>query len=257
MDDDRLVRVEALLDAIEGDEAATEAVAAVVDLYGEALARIVSGADPVEDELVSHLLLVHGLHPKDVETRVREALDEVRPYLRSHGGDVELVAIEGGRARLRLQGSCNGCPSSSSTMQLAIEEAVERAAPELDGIEAEGVAEPLVQIRTLATAATSWTVVGALPQLRSGGTLVQELAGGPVLFARVGPSTYAYRGPCPACSAPLADAGLEDAELVCPGCGRHYDLRRAGRCLDAPDLSLQPLPLLEAEPGLLKVALGA
>jgi Fe-S cluster biogenesis protein NfuA len=149
---ERVARVEAVLDAIEDDPAAVEAVAAVVELYGDALARIVAGADPAADELVSHLLLVHDLHPVDVETRVRTALEDVRPYLGSHGGDVELLGVEGGVARLRLGGTCNGCPSSTVTLKNAVEQAILKAAPELDGIEAEGVVDtpsPLVQIGSL------------------------------------------------------------------------------------------------------------
>ena len=145
-----VARVEGLLGDL--DARGTEAVQALVELYGEALSRFVGGADPTEDELLSHLLLVHDLHPVDVETRVRRALDDVRPYLGSHGGDVELLGVEEGVARVRLEGTCNGCPSSTVTLRNAIEEAIMRAAPELDRIEAEGVAEPqpvLVQIGSL------------------------------------------------------------------------------------------------------------
>ncbi len=149
---ERVARVEALLGEIEGDPRAAEAVQAVVELYGEALARMLAGADPVQDDLVSHLLLVHDLHPVDVETRVRDALEEVRPYLGSHGGDVEFLGVEEGVARLRLAGTCNGCPSSTVTLKNAIEEALWRAAPDLVRIEAEGVADPaptLLQIGSL------------------------------------------------------------------------------------------------------------
>ena len=145
-----VARVESLLEAL--DPKATEAVQALVELYGEALARFVAGADPVEDELLSHLLLVHDLHPVDVETRVRRALDDVRPYLGSHGGDVELLGVAAGVAHLRLGGTCNGCPSSTVTLRNAIEEAIMRAAPDLERIEADGVAEPqpaLIQIGSL------------------------------------------------------------------------------------------------------------
>jgi len=261
----RIGRVESLLDAIADDAAASEALGAVVELYGEALARVVAGADPVEDELVSHLLLLHGLHPEDVETRVLRALEEVRPYLRSHGGGVELLEIEDGVARLRLEGTCDGCPSSSATMRLAIEEAVLKAAPELSGVDAEGVAEeappPLLQLGAVTRPAAppsngSWSIVGGLPQLGSGGTVVRKVEGEDVLFARVSGTPYAYRGPCPACSASLEGAELADGELACSGCGRRYDLRRAGRCLDVPSLSLEPVPLLESEAGLLKVAVA-
>lgn len=145
-----VVRIERLLAQLEPAE--SEVVQAIVELYGEALRRLLAGADPERDELLSHLLLVHDLHPVDVETRVRRALDEVRPYLGSHGGDVELLAVEDGVARLRLEGTCNGCPSSSVTLRTAIEEAVLSAAPELEQIEADGVAEPspaLLQITPL------------------------------------------------------------------------------------------------------------
>lgn len=149
---ERIGRVESLLEQIEEDPRATAAVEALVALYGEALARLLAGADPAEDELVSHLLLVHDLHPVDLETRVRQALEGVRPYLGSHGGDVELLGVEDGVARLRLAGTCNGCPSSTVTLRNAIEEALLKAAPDLERIDADGVAEPqpvLVQIGSL------------------------------------------------------------------------------------------------------------
>lgn len=144
----RLMEIEALADP-KAQAVAAEAVQGLLELYGEALARIVESAAAcagegmldalAADELVSHLLLLHGLHPVDLETRVRQALAEVRPYLNSHGGSVELLGVEEGVARLRLQGSCRGCPSSAITLQQTIEEALQRAAPDLEGIEAEGV----------------------------------------------------------------------------------------------------------------------
>jgi Fe-S cluster biogenesis protein NfuA len=142
---ERVARLEQLLGRIEDDPGMLEALQGVVELYGEALARITRRLPPatlVEDELLRHLLLLHDLHPQTVEERVAQALEEVRPYLGSHGGDVELVGIRGGVAQVRLQGTCNGCPSSSATLRHAIEEAITRAAPELEGVEAEGVPAP-------------------------------------------------------------------------------------------------------------------
>ncbi len=124
---------------------------ALLDLYGEGLARIVGHVAERDDgtlaealagdELVAHLLLLHGLHPVPLEARVRGALDEVRPYLESHGGDVELLGVEEGVVRLQLQGSCSGCPSSAVTLKLAIEEAIHKAAPDVDGDRRGGRAE--------------------------------------------------------------------------------------------------------------------
>ena len=97
------------------------------------------------DEVVSSLLLLYGLHPLPLETRVSQALQKVRPYLDSHGGDVELLGIDAGVVRLRLQGSCKSCPSSSMTLKLAIEEAIYAAAPDVTSIEAEGTTERATQ----------------------------------------------------------------------------------------------------------------
>jgi Fe-S cluster biogenesis protein NfuA/nitrite reductase/ring-hydroxylating ferredoxin subunit len=221
-----------------------------------------------EDELVSHLLLLHGLHPLDVQTRVVRALEEVRPYLQSHGGNVELLGIEGGVARVRMEGSCDGCPSSTVTLKLAIEEAVLKAAPDLERIEAEGVAEPPPKPATTFVAGptlrkkekkrpddgASWTVVGGLPQLSGGGMLVKEISSEPVLFMKVGDDFYAYRHLCPGCGESLEKGSLKGAELTCSGCSHRYDVRRAGRCLDAPQLHLEPIPLLVSEEGIVKIA---
>ena len=149
-----LEEVEALLDRVEAfpepqREVATELVQALLDMYGEGLARIVaSDSVPVEDELVAHLLLLHGLHPVPVAERVRGALDEVRPYLVAHGGGVELLGVSDGVVHLRLEGACNGCPSSALTLTSAVEDAIQRAAPDIERIEAEGVKAPsgLLQI---------------------------------------------------------------------------------------------------------------
>jgi Fe-S cluster biogenesis protein NfuA len=92
-----------------------------------------------QDDLLSHLLLLHGLHPVTLEERVAKALDEVRPSLQAHGGDVEFLGFAGSSVRLRLAGSCRGCPSSTVTLRTTVEEALRKAAPELEAIEVDGV----------------------------------------------------------------------------------------------------------------------
>jgi Fe-S cluster biogenesis protein NfuA len=159
-------RIEELLGRLRaaGDpgiaDTAEEVVRLVVELYGAGLERTVALAGPevlerlVEDELVASLLVLHGLHPKDTETRVVEALDQVRPYLGSHAGGVELLGVDPeGVVHLRLEGSCDGCPSSTMTVKLAIERAIEEAAPEVTRVEVENLTrerEPqLLQIRPM------------------------------------------------------------------------------------------------------------
>lgn len=148
---DQVARLDSLLESIDSlpdssaRSMALDAVQALLQLYGEALSRIVEHAARTNggelarvlarDELIAHLLLVHGLHPLDLELRIDQALEEVRPYLNSHGGNVQLLGIEKGVARLRLVGSCSGCPSSLATLRMVIEEAVKKAAPDLYAIE--------------------------------------------------------------------------------------------------------------------------
>ena len=272
-------RVEGLLEAVEAlpDPAARDValstMQAVLDLYGEGLTRIADQVGPLQaivlagDELVSHLMLLHGLHPVPVEERVREGLEEVRPYLDSHGGDVELVEVRDGVVRLRMRGSCEGCPASAMTLKMAIEDAVLKAAPDVESVEADGLSEPapapnggLLQIELAGAAGppeTAWTTAGALPQLSGGGTLIKEVAGESILFLRLDGTAYAYRPDCPGCATSLETAALSGAELTCLGCGLQFDVRRAGRCLDAPDLHLEPVPLLTDDSGLVRVAVRA
>nr|WP_308455525.1 MULTISPECIES: NifU family protein [unclassified Pseudanabaena] len=66
---------------------------------------------------------------------VENVLDELRPYLMSDGGNVELVEIEGPVVRLRLQGACGSCPSSAMTLRMGIERKLKEEIPEIDEIE--------------------------------------------------------------------------------------------------------------------------
>jgi Fe-S cluster biogenesis protein NfuA len=89
-----------------------------------------------QDELVSSLLVLHDLHPSDLKTRVADGLAQVRPFLESHGGNVELLEIVDGVVKVRLEGNCHGCPSSAATLKSRIEEAIYAAAPDVVRIEA-------------------------------------------------------------------------------------------------------------------------
>src|SRR6202163_2934845 len=150
----RLAHVDALVGELQqlSDPASRalveELLSTVLDLHGEALSRMLevlgprgeSAADRLlermaADDLIRGVLLLHGLHPMDLRTRVEGALESVRPYMRSHGGGVELVGVAGDTVRIRLQGHCQGCPSSTVTLKLAVEKAISEAAPDIAGIE--------------------------------------------------------------------------------------------------------------------------
>ncbi len=173
----RMKRIETLVEGIQtaADPAlrgrTVELVELLMDLHGAGLERLLTIlADTGEpglalidqlaaDPLVASLMLLYGLHPDDLETRVGRALEKVRPYLKSHGGNVQLLAIEENALRLRLEGSCHGCPSSAMTLKLAIEEALHEFAPDATEIIVEGVVPerspaafmPLSKIQPLAS----------------------------------------------------------------------------------------------------------
>jgi Fe-S cluster biogenesis protein NfuA/nitrite reductase/ring-hydroxylating ferredoxin subunit len=294
-------RIEALLEASAAGgpvarERAEELVRLVTDLYGAGLERLLdivheSGHLDGEllealaaDDLVAGLLMVHGLHPYDVPTRVQRALDSVRPYLGSHGGDVELLAVtDEGVVHLQLLGSCDGCPSSAVTLELAVKDAVEAAAPEVTSIEVRAVESasvdggggfvPVSALRSRlldqelgpgpgpTVSAAGWEPVPDVADLEPGELRRVDVTGMSAVVARVGSDRYAYRDRCGRCEASLSSARLErrlggragDAVLTCPTCGAHFDVRRAGAGLDHADEHLEPLPLLVRD-GVVSVA---
>jgi Fe-S cluster biogenesis protein NfuA len=148
-----LLQVERIPDAPTRD-LVSGIIQAMMEFHGAALARMLEHlsrageagrtalADMAHDELVGNLLLLYGLHPLEMTARVRRALDSVRPYLASHGGNVELLEVTpAGVVRLRMQGSCHGCPSSAVTLKSTIEQAIYDKAPDVAGIEVENVHE--------------------------------------------------------------------------------------------------------------------
>jgi Fe-S cluster biogenesis protein NfuA/nitrite reductase/ring-hydroxylating ferredoxin subunit len=282
-DADQLVeRVQALserVDALDDDRAralAQELVGAVMEMYGDGLARIVRVLDgagdagmAIRDELaedgsVASLLLIHDLYPVDLQTRVGEALDTVRPYMESHGGNVELLSLDDGVARLRLQGSCSGCAASQATLELAIKQALDEHAPDLAGLEVEGVAEPPtggVELPMVHVGGpelpvvngngggngggSSWVALDGAKGLEAGRLRPLDAEGVALVVANVDGSLLAYRNACAGCGAALDNGELDGRMLRCRECGVEFDLPRAGRAAGNEPLQLAPIPLLD------------
>jgi Fe-S cluster biogenesis protein NfuA/nitrite reductase/ring-hydroxylating ferredoxin subunit len=274
-------RIQTLLDSCAAGgaaahERAQELVRQVMGLYGAGLERIMQLCDDpalaerlATDDLVASLLLVHGLHPHDLHRRVSDALERVRPYLGSHGGDVDLLDItEAGAVRLAFRGSCKSCPSSAVTLELAVEDAVRAAAPEVSSIEvvaAEQTAKTsMIPAESLlahvhsngSNGRTTWHPAPELDDLGPG-EIGGFLVGGCALLAcRVDDRTFAYRDRCPVCDDTLAGAVLRGTRLECPRCHSHFDVVHAGAHADDSRFHLDPVPLLTRD-GVLSVALQA
>ena len=270
----RIAAIDQLVRSLEnGSDPATRAAAqelagTLMELHATALERMLDAVrrhgeagrlileQLARDDVISGVLLLHDLHPVDLPTRVLGALEKTRPYLKSHGGNVELVGIDQpGVVRLRLQGSCHGCPSSAMTLKLAIEQAIQEAAPDVtaivveddqNGVHAEPAGRELVALESARRrAADDPGVWHDLPDLGDlGGPLAREVDGREVLFCRVEGTLYAYGARCPACNAELAGGELAGQLLACPTCGQGYDVIHAGRAAGRPDLHLDPYPIL-------------
>jgi nitrite reductase/ring-hydroxylating ferredoxin subunit len=172
--------------------------------------------------------------------------------------------------RLALKGSCDGCPASASTLELAIREALEKIAPDMAGLEVEGVVEsasPLPQPSGAelpvipsgsggngAAAAPGNGARGPMPLWMPLGTtppadaevIAVEVGGMAMAIANVGGSLLAFHDACAACGGPIAAGHLKGGVLECPSCERHFYLPRAGRSMDREQLLLEPVPLLES-----------
>lgn len=120
--------------------AGLERVMEIVANSGEPGLRAID--DLGRDPLVSSLLVLYGLHPLDLESRVAQAVEKVRPMVRKGGGELDLVAIESGVVRLQLQVTGHACGSTGKALKAMVEDAIYEAAPDVNRLLIEGLEEP-------------------------------------------------------------------------------------------------------------------
>ncbi|MCA1592572.1 MAG: Rieske (2Fe-2S) protein [Acidobacteria bacterium] len=277
-------------------EKALDLVQIIIKLHGEALRRILATFESLPlkseiysrmlgDEVIRALLTIHDLLPEELEARVAKAVEELRPFLISQGCDVKLLGVDDGRALLRLMRSGKGAPPVAA-LKLEIEKVLDVAAPDLLGIDIEGMAEQveatakaaamlgaiitpprsetpsparLVQIKrprpdTSNVSGTWISVVRALG-FEDGQFKVVSYAEINLLICKLDGEFYAYRNACAAGGGRALDDALFDSPMLtcaCHGCS--YNLRRAGACVERPELRLQSLPA-KVEDDKVKVAL--
>ncbi len=200
----------------------------------------------VADPFVESLLCLHGLHPVPVEERVAAALHSVLPYFRiasrrHHGSPASKAAS----LLLQLEGSCDGCASSTATVKLAVEKAIRDRVPEIHEVRAVG-AVPAAAPRATLKRESDWISLDSLRGLSAApdsGIAAREVEGTPILFVRFCDTVYAYRNACPACSKPLDGAHLARPLVTCNACGFAFDVIHAGRPRGGSGPSAEPFPL--------------
>jgi Fe-S cluster biogenesis protein NfuA/nitrite reductase/ring-hydroxylating ferredoxin subunit len=242
--DEAIVELEALVEQLEreGDERSLRLLQLVDAIHRPALERIAAGE--ADDPMAQALLAMYGLAPLDERVLVEEALDEVRPYIHSHGGAVELLDVDDGAVHVRLTGSCQGCAASALTLRRGIETRLRERVPgfrEVVAHEPEGPA--LLQIEDLRRPV--FADASALDDVPPGQVCRVVVDDVPVLLANVGGEVYAFRDGCPVDGMTLEGARLSDAVLVCPWHNCAYDAR-TGKRVDREDgagLTVVPVAL--------------
>ncbi|MFN2455249.1 MAG: Rieske 2Fe-2S domain-containing protein [Pyrinomonadaceae bacterium] len=283
-------------------EKALDLVQIILKLHGEGLRRILMSFESLPlksdiyarmlgDEVIRAILTVHDLLPEELETRVAKAIEELRPFLVSLGGDVKLLGVDDGRARLRLMRNGKGAPPVAA-LKLEIEKILDVAAPDLLGIDIEGMAEQveatakaaallgamIAPAHSSSSSSSSETPPAKLVQIKRPRPDTTNVSGTWIsvvralgfedahfkvitydeinlLICKLDGEFYAYRNACAAePHRSLDDALFNSPVLTCTCHGYNYDLRRGGACLEKPELRLTSLPL-KVEDDKVKVAL--
>lgn len=203
----------------------------------------------VRDPYVFGVLRFHGLVKEPLEHRVEKALEEVRPYLHKHGGDVELVAVTPpDTVDLRLVGSCHGCAASSQTFSEGVERAIRNHCPEVrqirqvsqpprrvesDGAQVVRFVSPFAK-----TPEAGWAEICGLHEIPDGDMLARQVEGCALLLYRRGPTVSCVENACAHMGMPLDDGELRDGTLRCTHHGFTYRLD-TGECLTVPEVQLR------------------
>ena len=224
---------------------------AIEALHKEALSRLIRSVkqealpalkQAVRDEVVYGLLRYHDLvKGPSLQQRLQRALEEVRPMLQGHGGDIELVSIRlPDTVEVRLMGACSHCPASQLTLSEAVENAIKRHCPEIE----HAIEVPYQPIAAVPEEAPNpdWTLATSLAEIPERGVLDLKLAGHKLLLSRKEETATCFRNACSHLGVPIDGGNSENGVLTCPYHSFQFELA-TGHCRTAPAVPLQPYPV--------------
>jgi len=280
--DKAVAELETLVATLErdGDERALHLLQLMDAVHRPALELLLAGTP--EHPIATAVLAMYELVPLDERTQIEEAIDEVRPYIESHGGGLELLDVEGGVVHVRMSGSCHGCAASAMTLRRGVETKLRERIPwftdivahepeEEDDEPAEGVvALPMVQVdpRAGETVASGdllqitqlkrpvFVDVGAFEELEPGMMKTANVDGHDILIINLDGEPYAFRNICPTDGRNPLDGGrLTGSVLVCPWHNCAYDARSGKRAdNEQGGKSLAVVPIAISGEGIMRIA---
>lgn len=252
--DQAVAQLQTLVETLEreGDERALMLLELVDAVHRPALEALVAGE--VDHPLAQAVLAMYGLCELDDMLTVEEALDEVRPYIESHGGVVDLLGVDEGVVRVRLAGACQGCAGSAITLRRGIEQALREHYEGFRELVAEdpppASGPQLIQLEDLRRPVFVDVVAP------DSGLSAVEVDGTAVLLARVEGEVYAFRNACPVDGMPLEGGRLADTVIVCPWHNCAYDARSGKRVDDSAGAGLAVVPVAPATAATVRVAVN-
>jgi Fe-S cluster biogenesis protein NfuA/nitrite reductase/ring-hydroxylating ferredoxin subunit len=277
--DQAVAELETLVGTLErdGDERALLLLQLMDAIHRPALELLLAGTP--EHPIATAVLAMYELVPLDEYTQIEEALDEIRPYIESHGGGLDLLEVEGGVVHVRMSGSCHGCAASAMTLRRGVEAKLRERIPWFEDIvahepeEAEepsgALALPMVQVNPRADPAVAsgdllqitqlkrpvFVDVGPFDELAPGEMQVADVDGNEILVINVDGEPYAFRNVCPVDGRnPLHGGRLTGSVLVCPWHNCAYDARSGKRADDEPGQPLAVVPIAISGEGIMRVA---
>lgn len=282
--DQAVAELETLVGTLErdGDERALLLLQLMDAIHRPAFELLLAGQP--EHPIAAAVLAMYELVPLDEHSQIEEALDEIRPYIESHGGGLELLDVEGGTIHVRLSGSCHGCAASAMTLRRGVEAKLRERIPWFEEIVAHDPEEadeeplpnalPMVQVGASAGVAPArgggagellqiaqlkrpvFVDVGRFEDLAEGEMMAADVDGNSILIINVDGEPYAFRNICPTDGRNPLDGGrLAGSVLVCPWHNCAYDARSGKRADDEPNTdSLAVVPIAVSSDGVMRIA---
>jgi len=204
--------------------------------------------EAVEDPNVYAMLLQHGIIKQDLYTRVVAAMEEVRPYIQSHGGDIELDDVRDNVVYVQLHGACAGCSLSAVTLKNGVEEVIKERIPEIEYVTMvnEHVNSGFMPVEFQHTLKdTGWYNGPNLDDIEENKPLYTSVAGEEILFFYTDQKIMAFRNRCPHRGTPLLQESLVQEHgmyLISSEGGFQFDLT-SGECMTIPHIQLEPFPV--------------